>query len=152
LNRLKLYLDNCCFNRPYDEPVNQFMSFEIESKLLIQEQIKKGYFNLVWSFILDFENEENPYEDIKESVKNWKKISKEFVQPEDVIRIKANELRKKYGFGAKDSLHISCALYSQCDYLLTTDKKMIKKGLSLNHIKILNPIQFVAQMEEENDQ
>lgn len=151
VKKLKLYLDNCCYNRPFDEPTNQIMILEIDAKLYIQEEIKNSIYDLCWSFILDFENEENPFEDIKESVKIWKDIATEYISPDESIRSAANHLKNTYGFGAKDSLHISCAIYSGCDYLITTDKKMIKKGLQLNNIKIINPIKFISLLEEEND-
>jgi hypothetical protein len=34
---------------------------ETEAKLGIQEQIKSGRFSLGWSYILDFENNANPF-------------------------------------------------------------------------------------------
>jgi len=151
MKKLKLYLDNCCFNRPYDEPKDQIMSLEIDSKLYIQEQIKVGNFNLSWSFILDYENEENPFQDIKDSIKLWKDIAIELILPEESIKKTANELVSLYRFGAKDSLHISCAIYAKCDYLITTDKKMIKKGKLLKNIVIINPVTFISILEDIYD-
>ena len=57
--KLKLYLDNCCFNRPFDSSKNAKMELEIDAKLFIQKDIIDGKYDLVWSFMLDFENEEN---------------------------------------------------------------------------------------------
>jgi hypothetical protein len=151
MKKLKLYLDNCCFNRPYDEPKDQIISLEIESKLFIQEQIKIGNFELSWSFILDFENEENPFQEIKDSIKEWKKIAVEFIPPVDLINNIANKLAQDHNFGSKDALHISCAIYAKCDYIITTDKQMIKKGKFLNNIKIINPVGFISILEEIYD-
>ncbi len=146
MKKLKLYLDNCCFNRPYDEVIDQIMSLEIESKLYVQDQIKNEYIDLVWSFIFN----KNPYNDIKDSISMWKNIAVEFIPPDNSIRESANILVEKYRFGAKDALHICCAIKTGCDYLLTTDKKMIKKGIILKDIAIVNPIHFISIMEDQN--
>lgn len=42
----------------------------------------------------------------------------------------------------KDACHIVCAEILECDYLLTTDKRMLKYNESL--VKLLNPIEFVV--------
>jgi len=150
VKKLKLYLDNCCFNRPYDEIIDQIMSLEIESKLYVQDQIKNGYIDLVWSFILDYENDKNPYNDIRDSILLWKNIAVEYISPDNSIREYANKLVEKYRFGGKDALHICCAIKAGCNYLLTTDKKMIKKAAMLKDISIVNPIHFVSIMEDQN--
>lgn len=145
---MKIYLDNCCFNRPYDDPTDMIMLLEIDSKIIIQEKIKDGSLSLVWSFMLDHENNENPFEDIRESISLWKDMATEIVNPEESIRNNALMLNKKFGFAPKDSLHISSAMFAGCDYLLTTDKKMINKGVNLDSIRIINPIQFISVLED----
>ena len=37
-----LYMDMCCFNRPFDEQVQQKIYLETEAKLFIQRKIKDG--------------------------------------------------------------------------------------------------------------
>lgn len=148
---IKLYLDNCCFNRPYDDQDDMFIRIETGAKLYIQEKIKEGAFDLVWSFMLDYENNENPYPDIRDTIKLWRGISKTFVSAEDDVRKNANILSQEYKISGKDSLHIACALKSKSDYLITTDKKMIKKGKLIKGIKIINPLEFVNKLEEFND-
>ena len=44
---IRLYLDNCCFNRPFDDQSQLTVRLETEAKLFIQEEIKKGTFELV---------------------------------------------------------------------------------------------------------
>ncbi|HQJ05355.1 MAG TPA: hypothetical protein PLI57_03120, partial [Spirochaetota bacterium] len=56
---MKIYLDNCCFNRPYDDQKQHKIFLETEAKLFIQQRIKNGEFDLIWSFILDYENSAN---------------------------------------------------------------------------------------------
>jgi len=39
MENVKVYLDNCCFNRPYDDQNNLLVFMETEAKLFIQELI-----------------------------------------------------------------------------------------------------------------
>ena len=58
---MRIYLDNCSFNRPFDNQSLLTIRLETEAKLDIQEKIKSGYFSLGWSYILDYENNANPF-------------------------------------------------------------------------------------------
>ena len=66
---MKIYLDNCCFNRPYDDQSNIRIRLETEAKSYIQNLIKEGKVRLVWSYILDFENAQNPFEERRLRIK-----------------------------------------------------------------------------------
>ncbi len=52
-----IYLDNCCFNRPFDEQNQVRVLLETEAKLVVQERIREGSLDLAWSFMMDFEND-----------------------------------------------------------------------------------------------
>ncbi|MBR6014313.1 MAG: hypothetical protein IK062_11135 [Selenomonadaceae bacterium] len=69
---MRIYLDNCCYNRPYDDQTQLKISLETQAKLLIQDCIKNNKFQLVSSYILIFENAKNPYSGKKFSIlKLW---------------------------------------------------------------------------------
>ena len=42
-------------------------------------------------------------------------------------------------------LHVACAVFSDCDYFITTDKKLL--NLKIKETKISSPIDFVIEME-----
>lgn len=44
---MKIYLDNCCFNRPFDDQIQIRIRLESEAKLKIQEEIQKGHVKLI---------------------------------------------------------------------------------------------------------
>ena len=46
---MKLYLDNCMFNRPFDDQSNIKILLESEAKLKIQENIRLGHYALLQS-------------------------------------------------------------------------------------------------------
>ena len=53
---MKIYLDNCCFNRPYDDQAQIRISLETHAKLYIQELVKNKKLDLVTSYVLWYEN------------------------------------------------------------------------------------------------
>ena len=138
--KYKLYLDNCCFNRPYDDQSSLVIHLETEAKLFIQKEIVNGRFNLVWSYMLDYENSVNPYENRRKSIAAWRKLSVVDVDVSSGIVEFAEKIALK-GIKKKDALHIASAVYAKCDYFLTTDKKLLNK--QLEEIKIINPLDFI---------
>jgi hypothetical protein len=72
---LRIYLDNCCFNRPYDLQSQIKIKLETEAKQYIQELIKNKKIELIWSYILDFENSQNTSEEKRISIQSWKQSS-----------------------------------------------------------------------------
>ncbi|MGA1796706.1 MAG: type II toxin-antitoxin system VapC family toxin [bacterium] len=148
MKKPRIYLDNCCFNRPYDDQLYETIRLETEAKLYIQDSIKNGKLELTWSFMLDFENSMNPYEEQKDIIQEWKKTSFIYVAADESIRNNAKKIAGSSGIKPKDALHLSCALHAKCDYFLTTDKSFQKKVLSLKDISVLNPINFIIVWEE----
>jgi len=39
---MKLYLDNCCFNRPFDDQTQLKIQLETQAKLAVQNMIYNG--------------------------------------------------------------------------------------------------------------
>jgi predicted nucleic acid-binding protein len=141
-----IYLDNCCLNRPYDIQENIKVQIETESKLYIQTKIRENIYSLIWSYILEYENNENPYEIRRNEILQWKKISTIHVEPTENIFHRA-ELLLKYNIKSKDALHLSCAIEGNADYFITTDQNLIKKKDNITELKIINPINFIEYLE-----
>ncbi|MEQ8171367.1 MAG: PIN domain protein, partial [Candidatus Eremiobacterota bacterium] len=72
---MRIYLDNCCFNRPFDNQIPIRIKLETEAKLYIQEEVINGSIELVWSYILEYENSQNPFEYRRNAINLWKKIA-----------------------------------------------------------------------------
>ena len=146
---LKLYLDNCCFNRPFDDQSQLKISIETQAKLAVQNMVLDGTHELVWSYMLEFENMHNPFDIRRESILKWKNISCESVTENEEILNNAEKLMN-VGLKAKDSIHIACAAYSHCDYFITTDKGILKKK-DFIPIKIINPIDFIKEVVDNDE-
>lgn len=150
MKKIKLYLDNCCFNRPYDDQNYISIKIESEAKIAIQEKIKKNEIDLCWSYILDIENKNNPFIERKTEIEKWKALAAFDTEENEAILNNMNNLIK-FGLKPLDSLHISCAIELKCDYFLTVDKGILKKSDQIDNIHILSPIDLIVKLEDEND-
>jgi predicted nucleic acid-binding protein len=140
LRKLKVYLDNCCYNRPYDDQTQLRIELETKAKLHIQQQIVDGKITLVSSIMVEYENNDNPYLERKLVVKDFLSHASEYVDNSDEVLSIAREASKK-GIKTKDAAHLACAIHSNCDYLLTTDDRLLKH--KDDRINISNPVDFI---------
>ena len=136
----RLYLDNCCFNRPYDDQTFLKNYLESEAKIFIQKEILQKNYELAWSYMIDYEISFNPFSDRKIQILKWKNLAiVDINESEEIINL-ANEIKKK-NIKPKDSLHLSCAIKAECNFFITTDAKILNK--SIDNITIVDPIDFI---------
>ena len=144
---MKIYLDNSCFNRPFDDQKQLRIKLETEAKLDIQERIFKKEIKLTWSYILDFENEANPFEQRRLAIRGWKNYASVDTDETKEIIEKAERFHQM-GIKSKDSIHLACAISMRCEYFLTTDDEVIKKASGIKEIKVTDPISFIKEVTE----
>ena len=145
---MKIYLDTCYYNRPFDDNTKMDINLETISVLYIQEKVKNKEYKLVWSFILDYENNFNPSEDNKTSIQKWENYSEFFCSFSDKIFDKSKEI-ENLGIHQRDALHVACGISCKCEFFITTDYNLLKKGKSIKEITIINPIDFVRIRSEK---
>ncbi len=139
---MRIYLDNCCFNRPFDDPKQVRVRLEAEAKLYVQTKIFEKEIELVWSYILEYENKFNPYEERRNTIHSWRqKALSEVVETEEIVKMAENFM--KTNIKSKDALHLACAVAGKCDYFLTTDDLLLSKKSRIKEILILNPLDFI---------
>lgn len=143
---LKLYLDNCCFNRPFDDQNQLKVFLETQAKLDIQEKILLGQYHLIWSHILDYENEQNSNGMMKFEIAQWETRSVLTVEISELVLEHARSLMQST-IHLEDALHVACAIVAQADYFITTDRKLLNKLSKLNLIRAVNPIIFIEETE-----
>ena len=144
---LRIYFDNCCYNRPYDDQSQIRISLEAQAKIFIQNSIKLGKIELATSYILVYENNRNPHYDnrirIGNFINNFTSVFVDIDQVDEVISMAAEIM--KSGLKEMDASHIACAIKADCDYFLTTDDRVLK--YHSDKMKILNPIEFLKVLE-----
>jgi len=142
--KYRIYLDNCCFNRPYDDQTQLRIFLETQAKLHIQSLVFEKKIDLVWSFILTFENSRNLFSAKKTAISQWESISSFFIEKSEEIRVIAKEIMIT-GIKAADAAHVASAIVGNCDYFITVDKRLLK--YEDRRIIICNPIEFINNIE-----
>ena len=142
--KIRIYFDNCSFNRPHDDLSLLKNYLEAEAKTYIQEEIIQKKYELAWSYIMDYEVFFNPFFDRKNQIMKWKNIAVVDINESEKIIAVANEIMQK-NIKPKDSLHIACAIEAECNYFITTDNKILSK--SIDKILIIDPIDFIKLAE-----
>jgi predicted nucleic acid-binding protein len=140
----RLYLDNCSFNRPFDDQSVLRNYLEAEAKTFIQREILQEKYELAWSYIMDYEVSYNPFLDRKNQILKWKDIATVDIDESEKVIALANEIMTK-NLKPKDSLHLACAIEAECSFFITTDGKMLNKPLE--KIIIIDPIDFIRMFE-----
>jgi predicted nucleic acid-binding protein len=139
-----IYLDNCAYNRPFDDQTHLKVSLETQAKLYIQSLIKNGEIDLVYSYVCFYENFINPFENKKLPIFEFFKNAKYCVVENHGILLTANEIIKAK-IKPLDALHLSCAINAKADYFITVDGDILK--YKTDKISIFDPIDFIKHWE-----
>ena len=145
---MKVYLDNCCYNRPYDDQSYIKISLEAQAKIKIQDMIKNNEIELVSSFMSRYEAEKSPYDIRKTPIMKFITENTSYYVPGEIYNNKLEESVKSImatGVKFKDAVHVACAIYAGTDFFLSTDVRLLK--YRTDSIKLLNPIRFIEEME-----
>mgnify|MGYP002627452384 CR=1 FL=1 len=146
---MNIYLDNCCYNRPYDDQAMLSVALEAKCKLHIQELIRQNKYTLVGSYMLRYECSQNPYTMRKEAIMDFLQDNVGIYvgnERKAEIEKRAREIMQS-GIKFKDACHVASAIYAGCEYFISTDKRLLK--FKTNEIRMVTPIEFVAETEEE---
>ena len=145
---MKVYLDNCSYNRPFDDQSQMRIHLETQAKLHIQKLIRNGSLSLAISYVSRYENGNSPYSRNKITIEKFFDNATTFVDIDkaDIIEWKANEIMK-CGVKSKDALHLSCAIEAACDFFITTDDGILKK-YKAGEINVCSPVEFINIWED----
>ena len=140
---MKVYLDNCAYNRPFDDQSQIRISLETQAKLYIQRLIIGKELCLVYSYMSVYENSENPNPEHRKSIASFFRNAIEFVDIDkaDGIGARAEQI-KQCSIKANDAIHLACAIEGKCDCFVTTDDSILKKYHGAD-IRVCNPIDFI---------
>ncbi len=143
----KAYLDTNIYNRPYDDQTQVRIRLEAIATLEILNMIQSHALSLIWSFILDYENSLNPYEDVMMEIGMLSPFASEHIDASEEIRLTAKNFEQK-GIKPRDALHIACALKGNADFFITCDDNIVKKCKNIDiSINVINPIDFIRKVE-----
>jgi len=146
LKKLKIYLDNCCFCRPFDDQSNDKIRLESEAILTIIDRCEMGKWDIIKSDVSLDEIIGIPNEIKKRKVLSLYSSALINISLNKDIVAHAKELLK-LNIAPFDALHLACAEYGEADIFLTTDKKLINMSKKAKlKTKVLNPAVWLMEV------
>lgn len=145
---MKIYLDNCCYNRPYDDQTQIRIHLETEAKLYIQEMVKHNEIDLITSYMLEYENGKNRFSHKRKAIADFMNTNEKYYVGIE-HEIEATKIARhimETGIKSADALHVACAMIAGADYFITTDNRLLK--FHSKAIQVLTPGEFIRRWEE----
>lgn len=142
-----MYLDVCCWNRPFDDQSQNRVRLEGEAVLGILEMAEAGKLEVTGSDIVDDELAQMPDDERREKVELLLTLASYHISLTAEIEQRAMELRK-WNIASQDALHLAAAESGRADYFLTTDDVLLRKTRGRQSelkVKIENPARWLIQ-------
>lgn len=144
---MRIYLDVCCLNRPFDDQSQDRIRLEGEAVKCVFDLIACGKHQWIGSEVVEYEIRRHPNEQRRESLGVFLQSANErlVVTPEAVAlakRIAGN------GIGDIDAMHMALAELGGCDIMLTTDDRLLRRAKRLSpalRIRVVNPLRWVGE-------
>ena len=147
---MKIYLDVCCLNRPFDDQTQNRIRLEAEAILLILARTQVGDWAWISSEVVIDEIKQTPDPKRRERVSQLLTHANHshILTDDDIVR--ANVLTN-LGFDSMDALHLACAESSQSTFFLTTDDKLLRRAIRLQkqlNVAVDNPLNWLVTQQE----
>jgi hypothetical protein len=149
-DNVKVYLDVCCFNRPFDDQSQDRIRLETEAVLLIIDKVSKGKWVLVSSAAIEVELKNIADKYRQKMLRDFTMdIYSEHVKytPQIIKRAKA---LAELGFKKMDALHLACAEDAKVDIFLSTDDRLLKnavRNVLILKVVVDNPLTWLRKQE-----
>lgn len=150
---MNIYLDMNIYNRMFDDQDQITIKLDTIAIDIIFELIGNSTCKLMWSYILEYENRNNPFPNRRERVDIISQMrSDTILGSEDIINT-AQSIQDLTKAKSRDSLHLACALNSGCKYFITCDNGLLRtinhnKNVLINileEMQLLNPLDFIRK-------
>ena len=142
---MKIYLDLCVYNRPFDDQSQpRIITETIEFICLLEKALNKEI-TLMNSFALEEENRRNPFINRRDKIYDLLKGAPEYIGYSKRLENRAKEI-ETFGIMAMDALHIACAEITKADFFVTCDDVLVRKGITNKEnfkVKIISLMEFI---------
>lgn len=105
---MRIYLDVCCLNRPFDDQSQERIRLEAEAILLIWQRIRAGEWQFVSSDMVLDEVAQTSDPHRRERLQALLTFASDVVRIDGTVKQRAREFVAA-GITASDALHVACA-------------------------------------------
>ncbi len=145
---MKIYLDVCCLNRPFDDLTQERIKLEAEAINMILNYCKNGLLILINSDGIEFETAKNIDNFKIERVRSILSLATIYIDSSEMIKSRAKDLMK-LNFKFYDALHLAFAEAAEADIFLTTDDRLFRRAKqysSIIKIPVDNPVSWLINL------
>ena len=144
---MRIYLDNCCYNRILDDRSNSKIYYERNSIMIILELAEKSAIKIIGSEMLIKEIDDTKDVYKKSVLEMLYSLCSEEIIVDKTILNRAEIIRHSSNIKYKDSIHLACAEAANADVLLTTDIKFMNNSNRIKtYTKVMNPNQYLLEV------
>ena len=144
---MKVYLDNCCFNRVLDDQSFPLIYLERNSVMLILELAEANILEIVGSQMLKFEMNATPDQMKRAKLLLMYSLCSSEIEVTKAIADRAEEIRENSNIRKFDSIHLACAEDVGVDVLLTTDRKFMNNANRIPaNVRVMNPTAWLMEV------
>jgi predicted nucleic acid-binding protein len=145
---MKIYLDACCLNRPFDDQTQTRVHLEAEAVLSIIQSVEDNEWEWISSDAVAYEIHKTPNEERQERLWSLESRSTKRLPLTEPILQQAEQL-EQLSFTTYDALHLTFAAFAGVDVFLTTDDKLLKRAQRFRaeiNIPVANPLSWLQEV------
>jgi predicted nucleic acid-binding protein len=145
---MRIYLDCCGLQRPFDDRSQPRIAVEAEAVLVILALCESDHLRLISSEALLFEISRIPDQARKDDALAILKLAREVVELTTKVEALARRLGAS-GLKPLDALHLASASSAKADYFCTCDDKFLRKAKSLEGLgtTVVSPTELVMELD-----
>jgi len=146
---MKIYLDSCSLQRPFDDKSQIRISLEAEAILSIISLCESEQLELLSSEVLVFETNRISNVVRRENVFEILTLAKKVLMVNDEIENHALDLVSN-GIMPIDALHLAVASQESADYFCTSDDVLLKKAKKIEGLNtsVVSPLELIEEIEK----
>ena len=143
---MRIYLDTCCFNRPFDDASQDRIALESKAVQLIFAHCNFDDWQLISSTVLVFEVAQTSDPERRFELQRFLGAAAEIIMVDEGVRTRACEW-ESIGIRPLDALHLAAAEKGRADVFCTCDDRLLARcrGQSLATMRILSPIELIKE-------
>lgn len=145
---MRIYLDACCLNRPFDDQRQPRIRLEAEAISLILQKLHQREWEWVGSEVLTYELGQTVDVERKKRLLLLAGQSHQVVEITEKILKQAEKLEES-GFDSYDAIHLASAEQAKVDVFLTTDddiQRAANRNKELFSFVMANPVSWLEEV------
>lgn len=149
----RIYLDVCCFNRPFDDQSQSRIRVEAEAVLAILERCETGEWELIISEMVETEVAQIADQERRQRIEGALLMARSQIMVNETVESRSGELQN-LGFQGFDAIHLACSETAQVDVFLSTDDRLLRRAARYHNsltVVVDNPATWLISTLQAGD-